>query len=57
MSEGERNTKYFHAVTTERRKTNRIELFKAENGTECTIEKEIAREIARYFESLFTTEA
>lgn len=52
---GEKNTKYFHAITTERRKRNRIEMRKSNYRTECSSEKEIVGEIVRYFESLFTT--
>lgn len=56
VREGDRNTHYFHAVTAERRKRNRIESIKAGDGTECYTKKEIAGEITRYFECLFTTD-
>lgn len=54
--EGDKNTKYFHGVTAERRKLNRMECIKADNRGEYRGEKEIAEEITRHFESLFTTE-
>lgn len=34
LQEGDRNTKYFHAVTAERRKRNRLDCIKDETGTE-----------------------
>lgn len=37
-------------------KRNRIDFIKAGDGIECRSEKEIACEVARYFESLFTTD-
>lgn len=42
LGEGDKNTRYFHAVTTERRKRNRIYSLKTDDGTECIGEKEIA---------------
>lgn len=41
-------------MTAERRKRNRMGVIKAGDETECYIEKEIAEEIAKYFEGLFT---
>lgn len=55
MKEGDRNAKYFHVETAERRKMNMIKVIKAENRKECKSEEENAREIAKYFENLFTT--
>lgn len=56
LKEGDRNTKYFHAVTTERRKRNRIHSLQTEGGAWDSEENEIAGEIAKYFENLFTSE-
>lgn len=56
LKKEDQNTIYFHAVTAERRKRNRIEIIKAKDGIECRSEKEIAVEIAKYFKSLFTTD-
>lgn len=56
MAKGEqKNTKYFHTVTAERRKRNKIEMLKSNDGIECRSEKEITGEIVKYFESLSTT--
>lgn len=55
LQEGDSNTKFFHAVTAERMKRNRINMIQKEDGTECWGEEEIAREIANYFENVFTT--
>lgn len=49
--EGDRNTHYFHVVTAERKKRNRMESIITGDRTECCNEKEIAGEIARYFEA------
>lgn len=55
LKEGDKNTKYFHAVTSERRKRNIIEMLQKEDGLKCKGEEEIAKEIASYFENLFTS--
>lgn len=55
LRERDRNTKFFHVATTERRKRNIIDLLQNENGREVRKEQEIAQEIARYFENLFTS--
>lgn len=55
LREGDRNTKYFHVATAERRKRNKLEMLKTENRGECREELEIAKEIASYFKSLFTS--
>lgn len=55
LQEGEKNTKFFHAVTSERRKRNIIEMLRNEDGTECRGEAKIEKEIASYFENLFTS--
>lgn len=55
LKDGDKNTKYFHAVTAKRRKRNRIEVLEDENGNDCRSEEEFSVEIAKYFENLFTT--
>lgn len=55
LKEGEKNTKFFHAVTNERRKRNKIEVIVDEQGKECRAAEDIAGEIRQYFEKLFTT--
>lgn len=55
LQEGDINTKYFHIVTIERRKKNRIEAITDEYGSEYQGEEKMAEVIAKYFESLFIT--
>lgn len=55
LKEGDKNTKYFHVVTAERRKKNRVDLLLDDMGKECKSEQEISEEIAKYFDTLFTT--
>lgn len=52
---GEKSTKFFHTITLERIKRNRIEMLRKENGTECRWEVEISKKVASYFENLFTS--
>lgn len=42
LKEGDKSTKYFHAVTSERRKKNRIEKLQTAAGTMCIEEAKIA---------------
>lgn len=53
LGKGDRNTRYFYAVTVKRSKRSRIDSLKVEDGNEYSGEKEIAGEVAKYFESLF----
>lgn len=46
LKEGDKNTKYFHAVTAKKRKKNKIMSLQAENGQEITEDEEIAGVIA-----------
>lgn len=55
LKEGDRNTKYFHAVVEGRRKRNNISTLQKENGTWCESEGEIEGEINAYFNKLFTS--
>lgn len=56
LRERDKNSRYFHVVTAERRKRNRIDQLKRADGTLCNTETEIATEIAGYFESLFRSD-
>lgn len=51
---GNRNTKYFYAISTERTKRNRIDEIKPDEGVICTEEGEIGGVIVKYFDNLFT---
>ncbi|XP_010473903.1 PREDICTED: uncharacterized protein LOC104753332 [Camelina sativa] len=54
MREGDRNTKYFHATTKQRRARNRIISIKDENGLLVETEDGIEEVATRYFQTLFT---
>lgn len=54
-NEGDKNTKYFHTVTAERRRRNKILSMIGENEREVKGQAEITGEITKYFETLFTT--
>ncbi|KAL9680177.1 hypothetical protein QQ045_018055 [Rhodiola kirilowii] len=58
LSEGDRNTNFFHARASYRRKANRIDKLRNEEGEWLTEESAIACQIRKYFGSLFksTTE-
>lgn len=55
LRERDRNIQFFHATTAKRRKRNRVERLRNEEGDEYRGEKEVAREIARHFDKLFTS--
>ena len=56
MKEGDKNTKYFHARVTGRRKVNRISVLKSRTGDWCKNEEETCQEIIDYFQQIFTTQ-
>ena len=53
LQEGDKNTKYFHAVVKGRRKRNKIGNLQREDGSWTTNDQEIAHEIAAYYKQLF----
>lgn len=55
LKEGDKNTRYFHAVTAQRRRVNRIERLKSYEGQQIEGENELGKEITNYFGNLFTT--
>lgn len=55
LSQGDRNTKYFHAYATTRKNKNLIQGLEDENGQWMVKETEKARIIGRYFSDLFTS--
>lgn len=55
LQAGDRNTKYFHAITRQKRRRNQIERLEKKEGGVCEGVKEIGQEIAKYFNTLFTT--
>lgn len=54
LKKGDRNTKYFHSITSERRKRNIIDEIKTDEGISYTEEGEIWEVRAKYFANLFT---
>ncbi|KAG7564174.1 Ribonuclease H domain [Arabidopsis suecica] len=55
MQLGDNNSKYFHALTKQRRARNRITGLHDENGIWCTEDKDIQNIAVSYFKDLFTT--
>ena len=53
LREGDKNTKYFHAVVNGRRKRNKIGNLKREDGSWTTTDEEITAEVAKYYKHLF----
>lgn len=55
LKEGDKDTRFFHAVTAQRRRQNRIEKLEDLEGHAVEGEKEIGDEVINYFQNLFTT--
>lgn len=55
LSEGDKNTHFFHAKVVQRRHCNRIESLEAEGGGICETEQSIEKEISEYYQELFTS--
>lgn len=55
MQQGDKNTKYFYAVTGERRRRNRIDRLVTRGGEDCEGEQEVTKEISEYFYNPFIT--
>lgn len=56
LKEGDRNTGFFHARASARRRTNRITKLKRDNGTDCEDPVEIKLTIMEFYAKLFSTE-
>jgi hypothetical protein len=57
MKEGDRNTKYFHTVASERRMMNKIIFLKKEDGGVVEDEEAMKEVVTNYFIKLFTSHA
>ncbi|XP_073363561.1 uncharacterized protein [Aegilops tauschii subsp. strangulata] len=57
MKGGDRNTKFFHAAATERRKRNRIRRLRKEDGSVVDKVEEMKEVATNYFRNLFTSRA
>lgn len=55
LQQGDKNTKYFQAVTGERRRKNRVERLITQGGDECVGDQREAKEISEYFQNQFKT--
>ncbi|KAK2975640.1 hypothetical protein RJ640_021085 [Escallonia rubra] len=55
MRDGDRNTRFFHAQASARRRTNRVENLRNEFGNWCVNDTEKEETVVNYFQSLFTT--
>ncbi|XP_041000418.1 uncharacterized protein LOC121246355 [Juglans microcarpa x Juglans regia] len=55
LKDGDRNSKFFHHCSNQRRKTNTIKCIKDEEGTEAVTHKAIANQFRVFFKGLFTT--
>ena len=56
LKEGDRNTAFFHARATARRRTNRIKILKRADGSKCNEQKEIMRMVHDFYSNLFSSE-
>lgn len=56
LKAGDKNTKFFHAVTKNRRAQSRIKSLTDEEGKECSAAKDLGRVAESYFKKLFASE-
>ena len=56
LKEGDRNTSFFHARATARRKTNKIDVLLRVDGSKCEVQGEIKGMVHGFYEDLFTSE-
>lgn len=55
LENGDRNTRFFHAITRQRRMVNSFSVIEDDNGREVHEEPQIAAVIEGYFEKIFTS--
>ncbi|KAH7848199.1 hypothetical protein Vadar_021663 [Vaccinium darrowii] len=56
MVEGDRNTAFFHAKVTQRRRKNAIAGIQDANGLWCDSQEQIAKEFVQYYQGLFQSD-
>ena len=54
MREGDKNSKYFHAVVNGRRRANKMNQLQKVDGSWTDSEEAVGQEIAKYYRQLFT---
>lgn len=55
LSNGDRNTAYFHEWANQRRKSNRITHIQYEEGSEWRSKNEVSGAFVKFFQNLYTT--
>jgi hypothetical protein len=56
LREGDRNTAFFHARASARKRTNRISMLRREDGSKCEDHGEMKSMVHQFYEKLFTSE-
>jgi hypothetical protein len=56
LREGDRNTAFFHARASARKKTNRIDILVREDGSKCEDQQGIKGMVHSFYEDLFTSD-
>lgn len=54
LAMGNRNTRYFHSQVIKRRKIDKIQALKLDNGTWCYDEDKVKAEVVNFFQNLYT---
>jgi hypothetical protein len=56
LREGDRNTAYFHAQASQRKRVNKIENLEREDGSRCATWDENCTEVQSFFQNLYTSQ-
>ncbi|XP_010474601.1 PREDICTED: uncharacterized protein LOC104754160 [Camelina sativa] len=56
LNNGDKNTKYFHATTKNRRAQNRIQILEDDEGKQWSADKDLGRVAEQFFRKLYTSE-
>jgi hypothetical protein len=55
LREGDRNTSFFHARASARRRTNKIDMLLRADGSKCEVQGEIKGMVQNFYEKLFSS--